>query len=238
MTENFGQDTEPVAEIDELDVEGHGLREVAIGLSAATAIAGGAGAAALALDNPLPGTTSGARAAVAGAQQDVQEHADWAVRTAGRCRRRRRRRADPTARPSRRRRASPASAGRSPTWRPHRPSCRPARCRRRSAAPASRPAPGRAGVPSRRGRSAAARPPEAPPRPRESAPRRPSRRAVRSPPVVRCARAGRRDDAGQARPARGCRRRRPAPARARRTGAAPGSGSAGCPPRARRCAPG
>lgn len=72
MTEDFGQDTQPVAEIDEFDVEGHGLREVAMGLSAATAIAGCAGAAALALDNPLPGTTSGARAAAAGVQQDVQ----------------------------------------------------------------------------------------------------------------------------------------------------------------------
>jgi hypothetical protein len=71
-------------ELDDFDVEGHGLKEIALGLSAATIVAGGAGATALALDNPLPGTTSGARAAVSGLQADVEEQRAWAERVADR----------------------------------------------------------------------------------------------------------------------------------------------------------
>ena len=67
-------------ELDDFDVEGHGLKEVALGLSAATIVAGGAGAAALAMDNPLPGTTSGAQRVVAGAQHDVENRRLWAER--------------------------------------------------------------------------------------------------------------------------------------------------------------
>lgn len=71
--------TEPLpSEVDDLDVEGHGMKEVALGLSAATIVASGA-AAALAVDSPIGGTTSGARGVVAaadraasGAQDDVQ----------------------------------------------------------------------------------------------------------------------------------------------------------------------
>lgn len=85
MTEivNEEQLTTQGEELDDFDVEGHGLKEIALGLSAATIVAGGAGAAALAMDNPMPGTTSGARQTVAGAQQDVQDRTLWAERVAG-----------------------------------------------------------------------------------------------------------------------------------------------------------
>lgn len=54
-------------ELDDFDVEGLGLKDVAVaaaGLTAAGTIAGGAGAAAMAVDNPVPGTTAGADAVV------------------------------------------------------------------------------------------------------------------------------------------------------------------------------
>lgn len=66
------------AELDDFDVEGHGLKEIALGLSAATIVAGGAGATALAMDNPVPGTTSGAHAVIAGASADVESRRVWA----------------------------------------------------------------------------------------------------------------------------------------------------------------
>lgn len=69
-------------ELDDFDVEGHGLKEIALGLSAATIVAGGAGATALAMDNPLPGTTSGARTTVTGVQDDVRDQRAWAERVA------------------------------------------------------------------------------------------------------------------------------------------------------------
>jgi hypothetical protein len=66
-------------ELDDFDVEGHGLKEIALGLSAASIVASGAGAAALAMDNPAPGTTSGAQTVVAGVQSDLDERRGWAV---------------------------------------------------------------------------------------------------------------------------------------------------------------
>jgi hypothetical protein len=69
--------SEQPQELDDFDVEGHGLKEVALGLSAAGIVAGGAGAASLALDNPLPGTTAGVQAAVAGVHSDVDERLTW-----------------------------------------------------------------------------------------------------------------------------------------------------------------
>jgi len=69
-------------ELDDFDVEGHGLREVALTLGAATVVASGA-SAALALDNPAPNTTRGADAAIAGIQRDVTDRATWADGVAG-----------------------------------------------------------------------------------------------------------------------------------------------------------
>ena len=90
MTDMTSSTNEQAQELDDLDVEGHGLKEVALGLSAATIVAGGAGAASLALDNPLPGTTSGISTAVAGVHGDVDDTltrtqgvASGAVTTAG-----------------------------------------------------------------------------------------------------------------------------------------------------------
>ena len=65
-------------ELDDFDVEGHGLKEVALGLSAATVMAGGVGAAAMALDNPLPGTTAGVQAVASGAYSDAEHRLTWA----------------------------------------------------------------------------------------------------------------------------------------------------------------
>lgn len=67
------------AELDDFDVEGHGLKEIALGLSAATIVAGGAGATALAMDNPAPGTTRGVHELVRGASGDVRDRAQWAT---------------------------------------------------------------------------------------------------------------------------------------------------------------
>lgn len=80
---NEDQLTAQGEELDDFDVEGHGLKEIALGLSAASIVAGGVGATALALDNPIPGTTAGVQATVAGAQKDVQSQRDWAERLAG-----------------------------------------------------------------------------------------------------------------------------------------------------------
>ena len=80
MTDMTSSTNEQAQELDDLDVEGHGLKEVALGLSAATIVAGGAGAASLALDNPLPGTTSGISTAVAGVHGDID---DTLTRTQG-----------------------------------------------------------------------------------------------------------------------------------------------------------
>jgi len=68
-------------ELDDFDVEGHGLREVALTLGAATVVA--SGASALALDNPAPNTTRGADAAIAGIQSDVTDRVAWADGVAG-----------------------------------------------------------------------------------------------------------------------------------------------------------
>jgi hypothetical protein len=78
MTDIDPTSTAQPEELDDFDVEGHGLRELALGsLSAATIVAGTAGVA-MSMDNPLPGTTGGAQAAVAGVQADVDHRAAWA----------------------------------------------------------------------------------------------------------------------------------------------------------------
>lgn len=75
MTDISNQGTDQPQEVDDFDVEGHILKEVAV---AATLLAGGAGATSLALDNPLPGTTSGAQSVVAGVHSDVDDRVTWA----------------------------------------------------------------------------------------------------------------------------------------------------------------
>lgn len=80
---NEDQLTAQGQELDDFDVEGHGLKEVAIGLSAASVVATGIGATALALDNPIPGTTAGIQATVAGVQKDVDNQRAYAERLAG-----------------------------------------------------------------------------------------------------------------------------------------------------------
>lgn len=63
-------------ELDDFAAENHGLKEIALGLSAASIVAGGAGAMSLTLDNPLPGATAGVQPAVSGAQAEAQRTAD------------------------------------------------------------------------------------------------------------------------------------------------------------------
>lgn len=60
-------------ELDDFDVEGHLIKEVAL---VAGILAGGAGAA-LAVDNPAPGTTNGVRAVVSGAYDDTKNRLTW-----------------------------------------------------------------------------------------------------------------------------------------------------------------
>lgn len=82
--------TDPLpSEVDDLDVEGHSMKDVALGLSAATIVASGA-ATTLGIDSPLGGTTSGARGIVAaadrtgsGAQDDVHSALTFTTNAAG-----------------------------------------------------------------------------------------------------------------------------------------------------------
>lgn len=65
---------------DALDVEGHGFKEVAIGLTAAGVVVTGA-SAAMAMSNPAPGTSNGVHAVVGGVQDDTTGRTDWIART-------------------------------------------------------------------------------------------------------------------------------------------------------------
>lgn len=65
---------------DEFDVEGHGFKEVAVGLTAAGVMASGA-YAAVNMANVAPGTTGGAGALVAGVQDDVADRTPWLQQT-------------------------------------------------------------------------------------------------------------------------------------------------------------
>ncbi len=57
---------------DDVDVAGHGFKEVAVGLGAAGIVLGGVTAAAAA-QSPAPGTMQGVHTVVGGAQDDVTE---------------------------------------------------------------------------------------------------------------------------------------------------------------------
>lgn len=77
-------DTTPAPEVDDFDVEGHGLREVAIGVSAATLLATGSAATLAHADSdPFKRTLKAAGGLVTAVQQDVRQLSDDALATAG-----------------------------------------------------------------------------------------------------------------------------------------------------------